>query len=126
MSNDPYNATVRDYFASPAHAGTLDDAATGYFEDQGLRIELRARVRDDRIEVMRFRAHGCPHTIAAAEWLCRRYEGAAVAAFGDFELAHIMQDLAVPAEKTGRILVLEDAVRSLGQAIKDRESGKGP
>jgi hypothetical protein len=33
-----------------------------------------------------------------------------------------MRDLAVPVEKTGRILVLEDTVRSLGQAIQDRLS----
>ena len=33
-----------------------------------------------------------------------------------------MRDLAVPVEKTGRILVLEDTVRSLGQAIQDRHS----
>lgn len=125
MSTDPYNTTVRDYFASPVHAGVLDDAATGYFEDQGLRVELKARVRGECVEAMRFRAHGCPHTIAAAEWICRQYEGAAVAALGNFELARVMRDLAVPVEKTGRILVLEDAVRSLGQAIKDRKSGKG-
>ncbi len=119
MSSDPYNAMVRDYFADPQHAGDLEGATIGYFSDRGMHIRLAATVSSERITSMRFRAWGCPHVIAAAEATCRLYEGRPVAALEEFASAHIMQDLAVPIEKTGRILVLEDTVRSLGQAIRD-------
>ena len=36
----------------------------------------------------------------------------------EFDATRIMQTLPVPTEKTGRILVLEDAVRSLGQSVQ--------
>ena len=119
MSSDPYNAMVREYFADPQHAGDLEGAAMGYFSDQGMHVRLAATVSGERITSMRFRAWGCPHVIAAAEAICRQYEGRPVAALEEFTSDHIMQDLAVPIEKTGRILVLEDTVRSLGQAIRD-------
>ncbi len=119
MSSDPYNARVREYFADPQHAGGLKGAAMSYFSDQGIHIRLAATVSGERITGMRFRAWGCPHVIAAAEATCRQYEGRPVAALEEFTSAQIMQDLAIPIEKTGRILVLEDTVRMLGQAIRD-------
>lgn len=119
MSADPYNSRVHEYFSNPEHSGEVPDGAVGYFEDQGIRIQLSAKVADGSISAMRFRAWACPHVIAAAEVTCRRFEGGPVAELEQFSTAQIMKDLAVPIEKTGRILVLEDTVRSLGQAIKD-------
>lgn len=120
MSADPYNSRVREYFFNPEHSGEVPDGAVGYFEDQGIRIRLSAKAADGSVSAMRFCAWGCPHVIAAAEAACRRFEGCPVAELEQFSTAQIMKDLAVPIEKTGRILVLEDTVRSLGQAIKDR------
>ena len=119
MIPDPYNPTVREYFGNPAHAGDVENGATGYFEDQGMRIRLSAEVSGGVNVRLRFRAWGCPHVIAACEWFCRHLEGRPAADLDEFETGQIMQDLAVPVEKTGRILVLEDTVRSLGQAIQD-------
>ena len=116
---DPYNSRVREYFANPSHCGDVAGGAVGYFADQGVRLRLSAAVSGGEISRLRFRAWGCPHTIAAAEATCRRFEGRAVTELDTFDTGRIMQDLAVPAEKTGRILVLEDTVRSLGQAIRD-------
>ena len=120
MSSDPYNDTVREYFAQTPHAGDLPGAASGYFEDQGIRLRISAAVQDGRITAMRFTAWGCPHTIAAAEAVCRHFEGQPLAELDIFPSAQIMTDLAVPVEKTGRILVIEDTVRSLRAAIRDR------
>ena len=124
MSADPYNQKVRAYFADTAHCGDVEDGAVGYFEDQGMRVRLSAEVEDGRITRLAFRAWACPHVIAAAESVCREFEGRPVAELEQFASAQIMQDLAVPVEKTGRILVLEDSVRSLGHAIRDRLSTK--
>ncbi len=119
MSGDPYNKAVRALFAQPAHAGGADGGTRVLVEDQGVCIELSAAARGGVIERMRFRAWGCPHLIAAAEWLCEHYEGKGLEALEDFPFGPIMENLAIPTEKTGRILVLEDAVRSLGQKFGD-------
>lgn len=128
MSADPYGARVRALFEHPDHAGNLDRARQVLVEDQGVRLALAADVDRGRIRALRFRAYGCPHVIAAAEALCRRYEGRPAAELEAFEAAELMRELPVPAEKTGRILVIEDAVRALGKTLRgasDPESAKG-
>ncbi len=117
MSDDPYNALVREYFANTAHAGDLRGGATAYIDDQGIRLRLSATEDEGRIQSLRFRAWGCPHVIAACEWFCSHFEGEPGESLSEFRAADIMRDLSVPVEKTGRILVLEDAVRSLARSL---------
>ena len=119
MSADPYSARVRALFANPAHAGGLDGGRTVAVAGQDVRLELSAAVAGERLDALRFRAWACPHVIAAAEAACARLEGARIAELLEFSAVDLMDNLAVPVEKTGRILVLEDAVRSLGQALRD-------
>ena len=119
---EPYNEVVRALFADPAHAGELAGAPVGYFEDQGIRVRFTAEIEGEAIKYMRFQAWGCPHVIASCEWICRELEGGSVEALESFDSARIMADLAVPPEKTGRILVIEDTVRSLRAAILDRNT----
>ena len=123
MSDDPYSALVREYFAEPAHAGELADGISVATDEQGIRLRLSATKRDGHIQSLRFQAWGCPHVIAACEYFCSRYEGESIHALAGFRASDIMQILPVPVEKTGRILVLEDAVRSLGQRLG---GGSGP
>ena len=117
MSADPYSARVRELFAETPHAGVAESGVTVCAEDQGVRIELSAKADGGRVCELRFRAWGCPHLIAAAEAFCTGYLGQKVSHLQKFSVSGLMQTLAVPVEKTGRILVLEDAVRSLGTAI---------
>lgn len=119
MSADPYNESVRALFAEPEHSGTIENASRVLFDDQDVRIELCAIARNGSIERIRFRAWGCPHVLAAAEALCAQHEGSAVADLENFTAAELMQSLAVPVEKSGRILVIEDAARALGAAIRE-------
>lgn len=118
MSTDPYNAQVRELFANTRHAGSLTDAVTAKKNEQGVRIELSAQCSDGAIELLRFRAWGCPHVIATAEAVCAEYEGQTASQLERFSVADVMQRLAVPAEKSGRIIVLEDTVRLLGAALR--------
>jgi NifU-like protein involved in Fe-S cluster formation len=120
MNSDPYNSLVRAYFDDPEHMGDISGGASAFFEDQGMRIRLSATVVNGRIEKLGFRAWGCPHVIAAAEAFCRQFERRSITELEEFDTSQIMNDLAVPVEKTGRILVLEDTVRSLRAAIQDR------
>lgn len=119
MTGDPYGARVRELFSGPEHAGDLENpAARVQINDQGVRIALAAEVDGDIIVRLRFRAWGCPHLLAAAEAFCREYESRPVSALQAFNAADIVRTLPVPREKLGRILVLEDAVRSLGQSAR--------
>jgi len=123
MSADPYSARVRELFAAPAHAGEIGDFGDGetvYVADQDVRLRLSATAAGGTIEALRFRVWGCPHVIAAAEAVCAALEGQPVADLKKYSTADVMQNLPVPVEKTGRILVIEDAVRSLGQRFRDR------
>jgi NifU-like protein involved in Fe-S cluster formation len=113
----PYSDRVRAYFAAPAHAGELEQGEVVNVDDQDVRLRLSASVAAGAVDAMRFRAWGCPHTIAAAEAACAALEGGPAADLLDFSATGLMEELSVPATKTGRILVLEDAVRLLGQAI---------
>ena len=117
MSADPYSAKVRELFGNPRHGGELANAAVIELAQQGVRIRLSLGQADGRIESLRFLAYGCPHLIAACELFCRTFEGGPINAIDGFRAADIMRDLPVPVEKTGRILVLEDAVSLLGQKI---------
>ncbi|MAD91217.1 MAG: hypothetical protein CMQ54_00570 [Gammaproteobacteria bacterium] len=122
MSIVTYNQCVRDYFSNPTHAGDFLDGVTSYINDQGIRIKLSAKVSDQTVIQLCFLAWGCPYTIAATEFFCKTYEGSDIQDLEQFEITSIMHELAVPIERTGRILVLEDAVHSLIAAINDRES----
>ena len=127
MRNDPYNDAVRQRFANPLHAG---DVEAGYPQrlagraaesETGMSVVLAAEMEGDRISRLRFRSFGCPHLIAAAEEACSRLEGQDARGLQDFSAAQCLQLLEVPVEKTGRLLLLEDAVHALASAISARE-----
>ncbi len=119
MSDDPYSARVRELFDSPAHAGCLEGSLGVALDEQGVRIFLTAETGGGQVQALRFQAWGCPHFIAAAEEFCASFEGRPDSDLLEFSAADLMQSLSVPVEKSGRILVLEDAVRSLGSIVRD-------
>jgi nitrogen fixation NifU-like protein len=116
---DPYNALTRALFNDPGHVGDLqnDHAATAIADasesEAGAKMTLAVGIDDGTLQECRFRVFGCPHLIAAAEWLCKEYEGRALADLASFQAVDCMGPLAIPVEKTGRILLLEDAIRLL-------------
>lgn len=122
MTADPYSALVRQLFNTTAHAGTVAGAPSAANNEQGVRFELSGRAIDGVVEQLRFLAYGCPHVIAAAEALCAELEGQSISRLEDFSAREIMQRLAVPTEKSGRILVIEDTVRLLGAALRESSS----
>jgi NifU-like protein involved in Fe-S cluster formation len=112
---DPYNRLVRQYFVSPVHAGTLRNRYR--FEvvaeaSDGNAALLRLMAGTDAVKLgeLRFQALGCPHLIAAAEDFCRHYEGKPLASLYEFRPGDTMRELEIPVTKTGRILLLEDAI----------------
>jgi len=127
MSEETYNPLVIEHFERPRNVGrfpSADDviAASAGDPDQGVRFDLSARVRDDRIADVRFEVYGCPHCIAAGSLLSERLQGATQDELRRWSWRAAADELAIPAEKRGRLLVLEDAVRALAAAWQRRNA----
>ena len=112
-----YSEAVQHLFADPSHAGALAGGVAVAVDEQEVRLGLSAAANDGTIIALRFQVWGCPHTIATAEAACAALEGGPATALLEFSAADLMEELAVPVEKTGRILVLEDGFRALGRAL---------
>lgn len=117
MKLDPYSPRVRELFADAAHAGesALPATASGHAQESatGAAVSLDAVVANGRLTGLKFRVFGCPHLVAAAEWACRRFDAEPAGNLAEFDAATCMRELDIPVEKTGRILLLEDAIKSL-------------
>lgn len=111
-----YSDRVRQLFADVAHAGDaagpVAEAARG-----DARLRLSAELDGGRLTRLAFRVYGCPHLIAAAEAFCAAYEGRRAADLDGFSAAATIEELGIPVEKTGRILLLEDAIAALRATI---------
>jgi hypothetical protein len=120
------NLQVRQLFANLSHAGHPGQAmppgqrprARGEKrvqgeagrERRGTRVSFMLGVEGDRVVWARYRAYGCPYTLAVCEWLAGRLEsgqGACIGTASDWGRA-----LDIPASKLGRLLVVEDALQS--------------
>jgi hypothetical protein len=126
---------VRELFAELAHAGEPLPPREGEQllrgeagqERLGTRVRFLLRVANGRVLEARYRAYGCPHTLAACEWLARALESSRLGTYSAKELwAGIggpldwVERLEIPSGKLGRLLVVEDALRAaLGAAADD-------
>ena len=95
----------------PGPGQTLLAAASAL--ERGAWLEVAARVVDGVVVDARFRAWGCPHFIAACELAVAGLPGRPLSEAGQVEAASLARELAVPAAKLGRLLVIEDALRDL-------------
>jgi NifU-like protein involved in Fe-S cluster formation len=88
-------------------------------EQHGTRVRFALRVAGRRVLEARYRAFGCPYTLAACEWLARQLQGRELAAPAAAGLAQVVggpldwaRTLQIPAARLGRLLVIEDALRA--------------
>lgn len=113
-----YSDLVIEHFERPRNAGQWPPAPDIIFGaagsvSRGVQFTLSARVGHGVIEAARFLAYGCPHLIASGSWLSERLRGCTLEDLSSWSWREVAQVLQVPAEKYGRLLVLEDAVRAL-------------
>lgn len=114
-----YSSLVRELFdqlpgaggIAPGGGPVVHGEAMGL--DRGAWVCFEARVEGGRITECAFRAWGCPHTLAAAALLATRSRGRQIAAGLALDAHRLAAELDVPPEKLGRMLVVEDAMRSL-------------
>jgi nitrogen fixation NifU-like protein len=127
---DPLPPPVRQLFTALAHAGgpqpgtaEAPDGQPRWIsgeagrERHGTRVRFLLRLDSRRLREVRYRAYGCPHTLAACEWVAQRLESAGLEQLGgpaDWAAA-----LQIPPARLGRLLVVEDALKAaLGAADK--------
>jgi hypothetical protein len=111
--NDPLGPEVRRLFGALRHAG--EPAATGTLvygeagrEQRGTRVRFMLQLCGERVLQARYRAYGCPYTLATCEWLATRLESAGRGSLG--APADWAQQLNIPQARLGRLLVVEDAL----------------
>jgi len=116
---------VRGLFSELAHAGEPGQGLPARIlrgeagrESGGTRVRFTLCLGEGRVLEARYRAYGCPHTLATCEWLARSLEGQPAAALQGAGLGGLggpldwARRLGVPPEKLGRLLIIEDALRN--------------
>jgi NifU-like protein involved in Fe-S cluster formation len=108
-----YSEVVERYFRQPPPvfagecAGQAGSVATGTW------VGLRATVREGRVQNLGFRAYACPHIIAVCHWLGEQLEGQSLDVLSSIDRNQLEQLFDIPAEKAGKLLILQDAFTNL-------------
>ena len=108
-----YSELTLRYFESAPGAGVLSGAdafrgAAGS-RGRGTWVQFDLQVSSGTIQAARFQALGCPHTIAVAAWVVEQAIGRGVRTALPETLEDLSKRFAVPVEKRGRLLIIEDA-----------------
>jgi NifU-like protein involved in Fe-S cluster formation len=108
-----YNAATLQYFETAPHCGEL--SGFGVFRgvagerSQGTRVQFDVKLSSGVIETARFLAFACPHTIAVSAWVAEQAAGRTPSTALPESVHALLQRFAVPVEKLGRLLIVEDA-----------------
>jgi cysteine desulfurase len=92
----------------PSDAATLTGEAGGPSQETWVRFHLT--IGSGIVKAARFKAYGCPHTLAVVDWLTRRLPGRTRDDGPPGTPALWAEELSVPVERLGRLLVVEDAL----------------
>jgi cysteine desulfurase len=99
---------------SPIGGGSEDTVVTGEAGGPGQDAWVRFHLTLEAgiVKAARFKAYGCPHTLAVMEWLTGQLPGRTRAQGLPGNPAGWADELSIPVEKLGRLLVVEDALRA--------------
>lgn len=86
--------------------------------ERGAWVRFDARLDAGRLLACEFRAWGCPHVLAAAARTATCLSGSVLAQATPVTARELQQALGAPAEKLGRLLVVEDAAAALLAAAR--------
>jgi NifU-like protein involved in Fe-S cluster formation len=112
-----YSPEVERYFREPVNLGSAESLAPHQIQgeagsvERGTWIIIQARVEAGQLEAVRFLAYGCPHTIAACCRTTEKLAGAPVGELLNFAPDWLTDELNIPVEKAGKLLILQDALR---------------
>lgn len=119
-----YSPRVLELFAQLPGKDPLSDGAGTVISgeaialDRGAWVRFEARIEGGRVVDCMFRAWGCPHTLAAAAWVAAEVRRAGLTADAAIDATRLLRELAAPAVKMGRLLIVEDALRALSERAR--------
>jgi NifU-like protein involved in Fe-S cluster formation len=108
-----YSELTRSYFETAAQAGEL--TGRGVFRGaagnhaQGTWVQFDLQIKAGAVSAAKFLAFACPHTIAVAAWLAEQAVGRQLQPTLPESVQALRDRFAVPIEKMGRLLIIEDA-----------------
>jgi len=111
-----YSSEVLRRVSSPGFIGTCaglrGTVVRGTAEDRSLNawLGIEVEVADAVVVAVRYQAYGCPHFLAAVDWIAERLEGQPIDALESEQAQAAAVALMVPREKLGKLLVIEDAL----------------
>jgi NifU-like protein involved in Fe-S cluster formation len=125
-----YSCAVRQRFECPSAVDGTDDSnwtAAASADDRSLNVWVRfaVEVTDGAITDVAYNAFGCPHLIAACDWVAEWLLGRDSAALRELPLDRLEAELAVPREKFGKLLRLEDALIGCAAQLERMSESKG-
>ena len=118
-----YNELTRQYFESTESVGEL--AGPGVFRgtagnlEEGTWVQFDLQIKEGVVAAAKFLVFGCPHTIAVAAWLTEQAVGRRAAPTLAENVQALRERFAVPVEKMGRLLIIEDAWHAAALAAID-------
>ena len=89
---------------------------------RGTWVQFDLQVESGSVLAARFLAFACPHVIAVSAWLAEQAVGRPPQALLPESVQRLRERFAIPLEKLGRLLIIEDAWKSAGTAAIDYES----
>ena len=108
-----YSALTLQYFETAKGAGVLTgpDVRRGAAGSRthGTWVQFDVQVDGGIVQAARFLAFACPHTIAVAAWVAEHAVGHDFRAALPETVQNLSERFAVPVEKRGRLLIIEDA-----------------
>ncbi len=123
-----YSELTCRYFAAAPAVGELarnGSATASVFRgsagerERGTWVQFDIQVRNGRVLDARFLAFGCPHTIAVASWVAEQACGGVLRAALPEPVHALRERFDVPAEKLGKLLIVEDAWLAATRAAID-------
>jgi NifU-like protein involved in Fe-S cluster formation len=108
-----YNEGTLHYFRTAETAGVLTGPGTqrgaAGAREQGTWVQFDVLIGEGVIRDARFLTFGCPHTIAVSAWVAEQAVGRGADAALPESVQELSERFAVPVEKRGRLLIIEDA-----------------
>jgi NifU-like protein involved in Fe-S cluster formation len=113
---DQYSPLVLELFGRRPHVGRMVEGVGVYSgrvgdASRGVDVQVWLKCAQQHIQATSFLAYGCPHTVAAASWWAQRLRGLPIEDAKHVTWQEAERALAVPPEKRGKLLLIEDAVR---------------
>jgi hypothetical protein len=75
-------------------------------------VKFHLNIGGGIVKAALFQAYGCPHTLAVSAWVTEQLPGRPREALVPGQPAEWLAKLAVPVEKLGRLLIVEDALQA--------------